>query len=76
MATCVVKWPYWRMRGVKTDIGEELISRPALARRWGCHVETLRRREKEGQLHPMQMGKRMIRYRMAEVLAIEAGAAL
>jgi hypothetical protein len=39
-------------------------------------VETIRKREKEGQLHPMQMGARMIRYRMAEVLAIEAAAAL
>jgi hypothetical protein len=61
---------------VKTSSsGEELISRPELARRWGCHVETLRRREREGFLHPMQMGRRMIRYRLAEILAIEAEAA-
>lgn len=59
-----------------TENKEDLISRPALARRWQCHVETIRRREKEGQLHPLQMGKRMIRYKMAEVLAIEADAAL
>lgn len=64
------------MRRITTGTGEELISRPGLARRWGCHVETIRKREREGQLHALQMGERMIRYRMSEVLAIEAAAAV
>jgi hypothetical protein len=66
------------MRPVKknTRIEEDdFIARPGLARRWKCHSETIRRREREGQLHPIQLGERMIRYSMREVLAIEHEAA-
>ena len=51
------------------------IDRPALARRWRCHTETLRRKEKTGQLHPLQLGERMIRYRLQEIVEIEREAA-
>jgi hypothetical protein len=66
-----------RMRPPKRNTSEEdsLIPRHALARRWACHVETIRRREKAGQLHPIQIGERMIRYKMREVLEIEREAA-
>jgi hypothetical protein len=62
---------------IKTTLGEELelISRPGLARRWKCHPESLKRREKKGLLHPIALSARMIRYRMNEVLALEAEAA-
>jgi hypothetical protein len=65
------------MRSVKKNasIEEDLIERSALARRWKCHQETLRRKEKQGQLHPLQLAERMVRYRMQEVLAIEHEAA-
>jgi hypothetical protein len=57
---------------VKKDPGEApLISRPALAARWECHVETIKRWERQGLLHPVGLSSRLIRYRMAEVLAIE-----
>jgi hypothetical protein len=57
------------------SIEDDLIERSTLARRWKCHRETIRRKEKTGQLHPLQLGERMIRYRLSEVLAIEAAAA-
>jgi hypothetical protein len=50
-----------------------LISRGELARRWSCSKETLKRRERAGILHPMHLpGKRLVRYRLSDILAIEA----
>jgi hypothetical protein len=60
---------------IKTTLDEELISRSGLARRWKCHTESLKRREKKGLLHPVALSSRMIRYRMSEVLRLEAEAA-
>jgi hypothetical protein len=57
-----------------TTLDEELISRPGLARRWKCHTESLKRREKKGLLHPIVFSSRMIRYRMSEVLKLESEA--
>jgi hypothetical protein len=50
---------------------DDFISRTALAARWGCHIETLKRREKQGHLHPHGFSTRMVRYRLSEVLALE-----
>lgn len=50
-----------------------LISRAELARRWRLSVMTLKRREAEGVLRPLKLG-RAVRYRLDEVLRIEAGA--
>jgi hypothetical protein len=58
-----------------TPLDEEYISRPGLARRWKCHIESLKRREKKDLLHPIAFSARMIRYRMSEVLRLEAEAA-
>jgi len=55
---------------INTDLDEELISRPGLARRWKCHTESLKRREKKGLLHPIALSSRMLRYRMSEVLKL------
>jgi hypothetical protein len=59
---------------INTDLDEELISRPGLARRWKCHTESLKRREKKGLLHPIALSSRMLRYRMSEVLKLESEA--
>jgi hypothetical protein len=51
------------------------ISRADLARRWSCSKETLKRRERAGVLHPVDLpGERLLRYRLDEVLTIEAAA--
>jgi predicted site-specific integrase-resolvase len=60
---------------VKNLPGQQpLISRPALAERWECHVETIKRWEREGRLHPVGLSSRLVRYRMAEILALEQAA--
>jgi hypothetical protein len=59
---------------IKTTLDEELISRPGLARRWECHTESVKRREKKGLLHPIALSPRMVRYRMSEVLKLESEA--
>jgi len=50
---------------------EELISRKALAARWQCSVETIKRRTRDGLLHPLRFNSRMIRYAMSEILRVE-----
>jgi len=61
-----------QMKAIESKgVEDDLIGRPALAYRWKCHTETLKRREKQGLLHPLQLSTRMVRYRMSEVLAIE-----
>lgn len=54
---------------------DQLISRKALARRWGCSSETIKRREREGLLHPLRFNQRLIRHRLSEVVRVEAEAA-
>src|SRR5260370_38540973 len=53
---------------------DTLISRKTLCTRWGCSAETIRRRERAGQLHPIILSARMLRYRLAEVIGAEANA--
>ena len=50
---------------------EDLITRSGLALRWQCHIETIKRRERANQLHPIRFSERMVRYRLSEVRAIE-----
>jgi hypothetical protein len=50
---------------------EQLISRKALAARWQCSVETIKRRTREGLLHPVRFNQRMIRYPISEVIRVE-----
>jgi hypothetical protein len=50
---------------------EQLISRKAVAVRWQCSVETIKRRTREGILHPLRFNSRMIRYSMSEILRVE-----
>lgn len=57
----------------KTDKTDELRSRKWVADRWGVSTETIKRRTKEGLLHPVRFNTRLIRYRLSEILAIEEG---
>jgi hypothetical protein len=50
------------------------ISREALAERWDVHIETIKRDEKLGRLIPFRIGGRRIRYRLDDILAVEAEA--
>ena len=50
---------------------DDFISRPDLAAHWDCHVETLKRRERQGLLHPIRFSPRLVRYRLTEVRALE-----
>lgn len=50
----------------------ELISRRELAARWGVCPHTIARRR---DLKPVRFGRRLLRYRLGDVLAIEAAAA-
>jgi hypothetical protein len=53
------------------DFSPQLISRKALAARWQCSSETVKRRTREGVLHPVRFNSRMIRYPMSEILRVE-----
>jgi hypothetical protein len=50
---------------------ELLISRKALAARWSCSTETIKRRTRDGLLHPVRFNARMIRYQLSEVIRVE-----
>lgn len=53
---------------------ENLVSRKWLAERWSCSIETLKRMEKRDQLHPVKLGRRMLRYRLSEIEKLESEA--
>ena len=56
------------------DQSERLVSRRALAQRWECCVETIKRREREGRLRAIRFNQRLLRYKLSDILAIEAAA--
>jgi hypothetical protein len=60
--------------GISATTDHALISRRTLCTRWDCSDETLRRRERAGLLHPIHLSNRLVRYRLAEVMAVEKGA--
>ena len=51
-----------------------LVSRKQVCARWTCCTMTLKRREAEGVLKPVRFNSRMLRYRLSDILAIEAAA--
>ena len=53
---------------------EQLLSRGALAQRWECCIETIKRREREGILKSIRFNQRLLRYRLSDIVAIEAAA--
>jgi hypothetical protein len=50
---------------------EQLVSRKVLATRWQCSVETIKRRTREGLLHPVRFNQRLIRYPLSEIIRVE-----
>lgn len=53
---------------------DQLLSRRALASRWGVSTETLKRRERDGTLNPVRFNRRLLRYRLSDIVAIETAA--
>jgi len=49
-----------------------VLDRKQLANRWGCSIPTIKRREKEGLLHPVYLSTRLVRYRIADIESIES----
>jgi len=51
---------------------EQLMSRKALANRWGVCRETIKRAERAGLLRAIRFNQRLLRYKLSDILAIEA----
>jgi len=54
---------------------ERLLSRQQVALREGVSVMTIKRRERQGLLHALRFNRRLIRYRLSDVVAYEQQAA-
>ena len=63
-----------KKRTVPDHSQEMLLSRRALARRWGCCVETIKRAQYAGKLKAVRFNARLLRYRLSEVEALETAA--
>jgi hypothetical protein len=50
-----------------------LLTKQQLAKRWNCCTHTIARRK---DLKPLRLGRRLIRYRLSDIEAIEAAASL
>lgn len=61
-------------RQEKEHSEERLLSRGELTARWSCSRETLKRREREGILKPVRFNQRLLRYKLSDIVAIEAAA--
>ena len=61
------------MKNISLPTENVTLTREDLALRWRCCIETIKRREKSGALKALKLG-RMVRYRMADVRAVEAEA--
>jgi CHAD domain-containing protein len=58
-----------------TDQKEEiLLSRKQVADRWSVSLETIKRREAAGVLHPLRFSARQVRYRLSDVVTAEQSA--
>jgi len=53
---------------------ELFLSRESVAKRWECSPRTVKRREQRGELTPIVLSGQLVRYRLSEILAIEADA--
>ena len=56
-----------------TNQAIEMLTRRGLSSRWCVSIETLKRREKAGQLRALKIG-RGVRYRLSDILAFEKDA--
>jgi len=61
---------HMRKQHVFTRRGEQLLSRRAVADRWGVSTETVKRREADG-LVPVRFNSRLLRYKLSQVQQFE-----
>jgi hypothetical protein len=61
------------MKRIPLPADNATLTRQELAERWRCCIETIKRRQAQGALRALKLG-RMVRYRLADVLAVEAQA--
>jgi len=54
---------------------DRLLTRRELAERWNLSERTLKRRDQSGDLSPITLSPRVVRYRLSDILAIESDAA-
>jgi hypothetical protein len=57
----------------KNTGAQTLIDRKKLASRWECSIMTIKRREVDGMLTPVNLMGRIVRYRLSDIEAIENG---
>lgn len=55
---------------------QSLLTRRELATRWHCTPRTIDRHERAGKLQAVYIGPRTVRFRLTDILAIEAGQAI
>jgi len=63
------------MNEITASLPEQMLSRKAVADRWQTSVETVKRREKAGLLRALRFNRRLLRYKLADVIAYENAAA-
>jgi hypothetical protein len=49
------------------------LTRSDLAARWKCSIQTIKRRERDSTITALRFGPRMIRFRLADIVAYESG---
>jgi hypothetical protein len=54
-----------------SDKQEKFLKRRELAARWRCSVETIKRRQRSGLLHPVRLSQRLLLYKLSEVEKLE-----
>jgi hypothetical protein len=60
-----------KKKSSRPNPSEQLLSRRAVASRWGVSVETVKRREADAGLRAMKFNPRLVRYRLSDILAFE-----
>jgi predicted site-specific integrase-resolvase len=56
---------------VNPDEPEKFLTRHELAQRWRCSRETVKRRQRSGDLHPVRLSKRHLLYKVSEIEKLE-----
>jgi DNA-binding transcriptional regulator YhcF (GntR family) len=56
------------------ESSEQLLSRRALADRWGVCRETIKRAERAGLIRAIRFNERLLRYKLSDIVAIEEAA--
>jgi hypothetical protein len=56
---------------MKVNISEQFLTRHELAQRWRCTTETIKRKDRRGDLHPVRLSKRHLLYKVSEIEKLE-----